>query len=58
MRKEDNSARRQQRLPFEKDDQIWAVIPEGDRERCRSLCIQLLTEVLKQQGRSENERED
>ena len=57
MRNEDCPTR-QQSLPFEKNDQIWTVIPKDDRERCRSLCIQLLGIVLKKLERSENERQD
>ena len=48
----------QQSLPFKKEDQIWTLIPENDRERCQSLCIQLLAAVLKKRERSENERKD
>ena len=57
MRNEDYPVR-QQSLPFEKNNQIWTVIPQNDRERCRSLCIQLLAAVLKKRERSENERKD
>jgi hypothetical protein len=47
----------QRRLRFE-DEAVWATLPEEVRERCRSLCTQLLASVLHKDERRQNERED
>jgi|GraSoiStandDraft_34_1057297.scaffolds.fasta_scaffold26309_4 hypothetical protein len=47
----------QWRLRFE-DEALWAALPEEVRERCRSLCTQLLASVLHKDERRQNERED
>jgi hypothetical protein len=57
MRNNDHQDSHQRRLPFE-NQEIWTVLPEEVRERCRSLCSQLLARVLKKDEGRLNERED
>jgi len=46
----------QRTLPFE-DEEVWATLPEQVRDRCRSLCSQLLA-VVSGSERRQDERED
>jgi phosphopantetheinyl transferase len=57
MRNNDNRDSHQRRLPFE-NQEVWAMLPEEVRERCRSLCSQLLARVLQKGEGRPNERED
>jgi len=57
MHNEKGSGQWQRNLPFF-NNQVWAKLPESIRESCRALLIQLQAEVLKQEERRKNERED
>ena len=57
MHKKEAAARRQYRLQFE-DEELWTMLPEAVRERCRTLWKQLLGSVLKADERRTGERED
>ena len=57
MHHENDSGQWQRNLPF-LNNQIWAKLPESIRESCRTLLSQLQAEVLKQEERRKNERED
>jgi hypothetical protein len=48
---------RQRELRFE-EEEIWSELPDSTREQCRTLWRQLLANVLKRDGRRQNERED
>jgi hypothetical protein len=58
MRDKNESQVRQWQLPFHDESQMWTAFPESTRADCRALFIQLLTECLKREERSENERQD
>jgi hypothetical protein len=57
MHHENGSGQWQRNLPFF-NNHIWAKLPESIRESCRALLSQLQAEVLKQEQRRKNERED
>ena len=57
MHKKEAAARRQYRLQFE-DEELWTMLPEAVRERCRTLWKQLLGSVLNADERRTDERED
>jgi len=57
MHHENGSGQWQGNLPLF-NNHIWAKLPESIRESCRVLLSQLQAEVLKQEQRRKNERED
>jgi hypothetical protein len=58
MHNKENPVAPQRRLRFE-DDELWSMLPEEVRERCRGLWKEVLTSVLKgREGRRPDERED
>ena len=57
MHNKENPVARQRGLHFE-DNELWETLPEAAQERCRSLCKELLTSVLKKDERRQHERED
>jgi len=56
MHNHENPVVRQRRLRFE-DEQVWTMLPEEVRERCRGLWKEMLVSVLKERERRPNERE-
>ena len=57
MHNDEDLATRQRKFRFE-DGELWPMLPEAVRESCRTLWMELLTNVLsKDEGRL-NERED
>jgi hypothetical protein len=57
MHNHKNPVVRQRRLRFE-DEEVWTMLPEEVRERCRSLWKEMLASVLKERERMPDERED
>jgi len=57
MHNKENPVTRQRKLHFE-DDELWTMLPDAVRERCRSLWKELLASVLKKDERRQHERED
>ena len=59
MRDNKYSSSRQQKLPFPAEE-AWETIPESVREQCRTLLMQLLASVFRDQERvgEGDERED
>jgi hypothetical protein len=57
MHNHKNPVVRQRRLRFE-DEEVWTMLPEEVRERCRSLWKEMLASVLKERERRPDERED
>ena len=57
MHNHENRVLRQRRLRFE-DEEVWTMLPEEVRERCRGLWKEMLASVLKERERRPDERED
>jgi len=57
MHNHEKPAARQRHLRFE-DEDVWTMLPEEVRERCRGLWKEILASVLKERERRPDERED
>jgi hypothetical protein len=57
MHNKENPITRQRNFRFE-DEELWMMLPEAVRERCRTLWKQLLASVLNVDERRTDERED
>jgi len=57
MHNNENLATRQRKLRFE-DEELWPMLPEAVRESCRTLWMEMLTNILNKDERELNERED
>jgi hypothetical protein len=57
MHNNEAPARRQRSLQFE-DGELWMMLPEPVRERCRTLWKELLVSVLKKDEGRRDERKD
>jgi hypothetical protein len=57
MHNKENPITRQRHFRFE-DEELWMMLPEAVRERCRTLWKQLLGSVLNVDERRTDERED
>ena len=57
MHNHEKPVARQRKLHFE-DDELWMILPEEVRERCRELWREMLASVLQGRERRPNERED
>ncbi|HTF66718.1 MAG TPA: hypothetical protein VK638_28945 [Edaphobacter sp.] len=57
MHNKENSIARQRKLHFE-DEELWTMLPEPVRDRCRNLWKELLASILRKDERRQNERED
>jgi hypothetical protein len=57
MHNHEKPAARQRKLRFE-DEEVWTILPEEVRERCRTLWKEMLASVLKEREGRPDERED
>jgi hypothetical protein len=57
MRKQENPEPSQRLLVFD-SNQIWIALPDSVQERCRTLCTQLLAEVVKPQEGNDHDGKD
>jgi hypothetical protein len=57
MHNHEKPVARQRKLHFE-DDELWIILPEEVRERCRELWQEMLASVLQGRERRPDERED
>jgi len=57
MHNHEKPAARQRHLRFE-DEDVWTMLPEEVRDRCRGLWKEILASVLKERERRPDERED